>query len=508
MQLFELSLIIAIFLALMYRIMPKERAPVWSQYFPVLALFLMALHLYLEGYLWTMTLVYVITGYLFITAVYRFARGPRKHDQTGHRANKALTILKIVSVLILFAIALLPVIFFPVLKLPDPTGPYAIGTRYSVFIDEDRPDPFTGDPGDFRSVSIQAWYPAKVNGKSPFQPYMSQEATRCWAQTWGLKPSFVLGHFSSVKTHAIQDAGVSVEGKPYPVILFSSSGIMSYNTALLEELASHGYVVFNIGHPHWFPYYFDGNGGIRCTGIDDEYYDRLWEEENLEEVNEIKEKLTVAKRPEEKAELQRLLNENMPLEVHDIRLWAEDLDFVLGEVEKLNNEDPSFLNMLNLSHVGVIGFSKGGVSAAQFCISDTRCKAGINLGGFMFGDATEKNIRQPFMFMENIEPWCVDCLPICDHIYSKVENRAYMLQIEDATHFNFTDLSLGGPFLKLIGLIGSIDGNRFIKIQNEYVLAFFDKYLYGKVSPLLDSEPSHYTEVKFKSRDQNPLQFQ
>ena len=42
---------------------------------------------------------------------------------------------------------------------------------------------------------------------------------------------------------------------------------------------------------------------------------------------------------------------------------------------------------------------------------------------------------------------------------------------------NFSDWSLAGGFLKLVGLVGPIDGHRFVELQNRYVLAFFDRHL-------------------------------
>lgn len=45
--------------------------------------------------------------------------------------------------------------------------------------------------------------------------------------------------------------------------------------------------------------------------------------------------------------------------------------------------------------------------------------------------------------------------------------------------------------------IGPINGERFLKIQNDYVLAFFNKYLKGELSDLLNDSTRKYEEVIF-----------
>ena len=45
---------------------------------------------------------------------------------------------------------------------------------------------------------------------------------------------------------------------------------------------------------------------------------------------------------------------------------------------------------------------------------------------------------------------------------------------------------------------GKIDGNLMVKIRNDYVLSFFDKYLKEKDALLLKQNP--YNEVIYKNR--------
>jgi predicted dienelactone hydrolase len=271
---------------------------------------------------------------------------------------------------------------------------------------------------------------------------------------------------------------------------------------MAEDLASNGYVVFCIGHPHWCEYYYDADGGIIFWNKEtDKYNKKMWDEENSEIVEQTKEQLTRATTVKDKLALQRKLNENMPVEISDIRLWTEDIGFIIDELEKMNLSSELFKGKLDLKSIGVIGYSKGGAAAGQVCLTEKRCKAGINLSGFMFGDIGEKELAVPFMVIESVESWCKDCLPINDLLFHTSKSSIYMVQINDATHGNFSDVSAWGEYLSnREGVLGSIDGRKFLKIQDDYVLQFFNKYLKGLPAFLLDGPSEDYPEVKFKSR--------
>jgi predicted dienelactone hydrolase len=388
------------------------------------------------------------------------------------------------------------------LELPNPTGPYAIGTRFFLFKDENRPDQYSSDPSDFREISVQVWYPAEAGANETPKNFGNKETAEFMVNVGLFIPSYV-DEVALRPSHSFLNAEMAREEPSYPVILYSASGVMDANILLAEELASHGYVVFCIGHPHWCEYYFDVSGEVFFRDKEnDEHNKRMWEEENSEIVNKTKEQLTSATTVEEKLALQRKLNDSMPLEVSDVRLWVEDIGFLIDELEKMNLSSQTFEGKLDLNSIGIIGYSKGGAAAGQACITEKRCKAGINLSGFMFGDIGEKRLTVPFMVIEGVEPWCEDCLPINDLLFHTSKSSIYMVQVHGATHGNFTDLSTFREYLTndFQGVLGPIDGRRFLSIQSDYVLQFFNKHLKGLPAPLLDGPPRDHPEVKFKSR--------
>ncbi len=56
------------------------------------------------------------------------------------------------------------------------------------------------------------------------------------------------------------------------------------------------------------------------------------------------------------------------------------------------------------------------------------------------------------------------------------------------------------PALKLLKLLGPIDGRRGLHISSAYVLAFFDTTLRHKESPLLQGSSTDFPEAKFEVR--------
>jgi dienelactone hydrolase len=382
-----------------------------------------------------------------------------------------------------------------------PTGSYSIGTRYLTFSDSSRYDMNSKDSSHYRKLSIRTWYPAEVDDGNTFEKFNHRATAEFWVNN-GLFVSSFVNKVATQPSHSILNAPLSKVKSSYPVVFYSASGVLDANIFMAEELASHGYVVLCIGHPHWCAYYFDSDGKVLFRDEEKDFYNKkMWEEENSEVVRDIKEKLTLAKTVDEKLAFQLNLNQQMPLEIKDIHLWVEDYGFIIDQLEKMNQSDRLFRHGLNLQQAGVMGYSKGGAAAGQACLVENRIKAGVNLSGFMFGDIGEKDLSVPFMVIEGIEPWCKDCPPINDLLYHLSKSSIYMVQIDGALHGNFCDLSAFKEFLTadFQGLLGTIDGRRFLEIQNEFVRQFFDRYLQGLQAPLLESKAVKYPEVVFKS---------
>ncbi len=497
MRLFEILILIALLLSLMNLFFLKKRLGWIHIQYGIMVLIVLC-HILFEGTRWQMLPIYVFAGFIFIISIIIAFSDSNKQIRKDSLIKKILRFSGIfVILLLLIFVSILPNVI-PVFKLPKPSGPFAVGTTTFFFNDTARLDTYLPETNKYREVSVRVWYPASIQKNEKRLSYMQADEARFMSEHMKL-PSFFLSHFKRVKTNTYYDSA-PLEGQ-YPIILYSPSGSLVENTSLFQELASNAYIVFSVGHPYWNAFYYDAHGHPTPFNGDNEYYQAIWDEENSSDVIAIKWEITTAQSLDQKREAQNKLNNYMHREIADIRKWAEDLSFLLDEFNLRKEAGEQLFKNLNTGSVGVIGFSKGGASAGQFCVTDERCTAGINLSGFMFGDAVNNNFKRPFMIMESVEEDCPKCTPICDVLYENAENDAYMVRINGANHGNFTDFSL--VFNNFVGLkessIGSINGHRFLQIQNHYVLSFLNQYLKGESSHLLNESELEYPEVIFKT---------
>lgn len=135
----------------------------------------------------------------------------------------------------------------PTLELPPPSGPFGVGTS-TLQWDTGRPELLTADPGDTRVLVAQLWYPTEAEGVG--RPYLESPAVAdAVAARVGL-PGFLLDGVHRGTTNAVADAPRATGA--FPLVLFSPGlgGVRTQNSAWAEDLASHGYVVAAIDHPH------------------------------------------------------------------------------------------------------------------------------------------------------------------------------------------------------------------------------------------------------------------
>ena len=141
-------------------------------------------------------------------------------------------------------------------------------------------------------------------------------------------------------------------------------------TTLVEDLASHGYVVVGFDAPYrsFVVVFPDGR--------------------------------VIARAPQNSADLvSGSLQEQLADQL--AQAWSADMGFALDQLERLNASDPSgrFLGRLDMQWVGVFGHSLGGATALQFCHDDSRCKAGIDVDGAPLGCIVADGVTQPFLFL-------------------------------------------------------------------------------------------------------------
>jgi predicted dienelactone hydrolase len=479
-----------------------SKRPGWLRFLPAIPAIVMVFQVLVEGYRWQMVPAYALSVILFLAGLPTMIRGQRT-AATPRRVSKALAIIGSFIGLAIVWVTVELCVQVPVFSMPVPSGPYAVGTRTFLLVDESRIDNDSPISNGYRTMSIQAWYPAELTGEEERIPYLQSDIRNEMEELDG-PPVWFLGYQDLIRTYAHWEARIAETDEQFPVILYSPSGNASLHKILFEELASQGYVVVSISHPHWSNVLFDDQGEIIPQGGVGERYQAWFQEENTSAAQEAKAQILGGDIIGVLEQAQIALNQARPIAISELRQWSEDVGFVLDQLAEMNLPGSFFDGQIDLSRTGVMGFSLGGANAGQFCVTDSRCRVGINIDGFMFGDILDRNLRVPFMFIHSdnpeVKPGLAGAL-----FYKWAENSAYIVQITGAVHGDLgAPAPTGRPVILQLGLsFGQFpDGAYLAQIMNDYILAFFDKHLLHKPAPLLDG-PSPYPEVMFMEKDGN-----
>src|SRR5262249_43156550 len=142
------------------------------------------------------------------------------------------------------------------LTLPVPAGRYPVGTVSVELIDRARANPWAASP-PYRELMASIWYPAMDTRRYPAAPQMLPGAAAHFgspgaaaAQLYNVPPGSV--DWAATLTSGHEGAPVARHRAPFPVVLYSP-GLgepRTWETTLVQDLASRGYVVVTIDHTY------------------------------------------------------------------------------------------------------------------------------------------------------------------------------------------------------------------------------------------------------------------
>ena len=374
-------------------------------------------------------------------------------------------------------------------SLPSPTGKYKVGRMSIELTDQNRLEAYSTEKEDKkRELVIWIWYPAEPLTDSKRANYLPDK----WSEAdyvYGVK----LGT-TGFECHSFENAPVASLQSIYPVIIFSQSGfsVLSYS-AIIEEMASHGYVIVGINHTYDAPITVFSDGRVIPASP-----------QFMEGVN------SRAGSMEEAFQFRAA--------VADYK--TADIQFVVDQLENINKGSGVLAGRLDVTGIGVFGHSLGGNAALDFCRKNNHCKVAINLDGANWNEVGKVGLKKPAMiiaaehpefslpcdemvtakFFPSIE-WCEEERLLITQGWQIIVDQAtpgYVLTILGAKHLNFadiqfTDLPPDSPFQVVMS---AAKPELIWRITCDYLLAMFDTYLRAKTtSPLLDGSQKPYSEV-------------
>ncbi|MFG2844761.1 alpha/beta hydrolase family protein [Kitasatospora sp. NPDC048296] len=381
--------------------------------------------------------------------------------------------------------------------LPRPTGPYPIGTTTLQLTDEDREFPLK--PGKPRELMISFWYPtARPATGADRARYMEPAAAAHFgsAGSVGQKDyGFEAGRtdWAGIRTHARADAPALPGGKR-PVVLYSPGlgDPRTWGTALVEDLASRGYVVVTIDHT-WEASEVQFPNGDLATSVFPELLDK----------------------PD--LDMGQVLRTTVQTRVDDTR-------FVLDQLAGLRRDrslPAGLADSLDLDRIGMVGHSGGGSTALQTMHDDPRIAAGINLDGQLHFpgpdghtgvfplSVAQDGLDRPFLLMgtRNADSGSYHQQPGWDALWQHSTGWHADLTMEGSRHGSYTDAQSLLPQLarqgaispeKLAEDVGDIRPDRAELATRSYVASFLDRWLRGHDDHLLDGPSARFPEMTYE----------
>lgn len=351
----------------------------------------------------------------------------------------------------------------------DPTarGPYQVGVRTYVFVDDSR---WTDSPAGGRRVLTEVWYPAFDSAVD-----WPRDVPRTFFNGWDDE---ILGIFKTigvpqaeidnfdVPRDVARDAPLYPWGGPFPLVLLSHgfAGIRFQDFTLCEYLASHGYIVVAPDHTKnaFVAAFPEGPVIFNPLATPWSYAHRL-----------------------------------------------KDLSFLIDVFTDLNAADPEkfWTDRVDLSRIGAIGHSFGGTTVLQETKRDARIGAAVDMASFMFPFLPD-GFDTPLMFMIGSEDRTMgDTEPLIRVNFAQSPAPKYFLEFFDGGHYTFTDGCILIPTF-----FGEGDGCGYerrqdtnepfhfiehdlaFEIINRYVTAFFGLHLKGQDEMAAYLGENHYPD--------------
>lgn len=347
------------------------------------------------------------------------------------------------------------------IQLPQPTGSYNVGVSAHFLKDTSRHH----NNGKSRPLLVYIYYPS-VEIQKEYPPYLSGTMhlyKEKIIHTYNLLPED-LEYLDEIRDWAMPDVPIDAESSPFPVLFFSPGFFMAAQlySSLIEEMASHGYVVVAINHtdacwPVMFP---DGSSPVILPELANVFSNK----------------------------------ERSCIQTFDMtqETWIKDIEFVLSW---LRNQP--LIKSLDLSAMGIFGHSFGGSTATAASRQYNDFKAMANLDGMLFGPNWDKPFETPSLFVVaekqltpeealnaglTIEQFDSLLARRSKKVFDQLKDNSFYVTVKNADHATFVDSKLiKSPISK-----NECNHLRGIEITRTLLVAFFDMYLKGVPANMLE----------------------
>ncbi len=334
--------------------------------------------------------------------------------------------------------------------LLKPTGQYKVGTVTYEWTDDTREIKYNSLLEEKRTIIVQIWYPALIDSNSVSASYnaISQD-------------------YRNVESHSYARARFNDKISISNLILVSPGrGTERFlYTTLIEDLASHGFVVASVDMPE-IGYTIYGDGFI------------------LKPSNEFQTPQGMMAGPYEKVD---------SFYERPTAMGFNDLEFAIRKISELNDNDPNnrFTSRINTKNIGIFGHSLGGRIAGELTARNKNIKAYISMEGIPPRDVRYEgkiNIPIAMLCSSGTLPYALE------NYNSLIENRSnivYMIELPEFGHNSVTD----NPFIYPDNFKYAINPEVGLILTRRIVRNYIKSQLHG--GNIFNSDLDDIKEIKF-----------
>jgi predicted dienelactone hydrolase len=315
-------------------------------------------------------------------------------------------------------------------------------------------------------------------------------------------------YIRNVKTNIYNNAPMKSSNTKYPVVIYSPGFSCGRDTSIftLQKVVEEGYIVITVGHIYETDFTIMPNGEVI---------------EMLKELKNISSNSLDA--------WKRLIN-----------IRKQDIIFLINELDSINKYDESLNNKLDISSIGVIGFSLSSQACFEAAAEDSRIKAVVLFEGCLHNSTVSERVKAgeksytPHLLIkrhasshklrvdecyswykdmedreeaekrvkESIEQSCIITKTQKD-LYEYVKGYKSFVKLNHSKHMTFSDMPMleNREYEECLG--GQLSINRAYKIISEVTFRFFNEFLIGNTNEyqkFINSE-NNYPELKKINED-------
>lgn len=339
-------------------------------------------------------------------------------------------------------------------ELPRLSGTFLTGSTSCYLTDNSRTSHLAAHTTG-RTIFTKIWYPAEDS------PDSDNRRERLWHELQNEEAvpkvmKLLLRRTTRIATNSyIQPAFLNKIIRPN--ILIYNHGLISFaaeNTYLMEDLASHGFIVISIQHSAQL--------------------EELQSLQKSQSQDERKFQAAIQKRirqttGSERAQLSKQYYESAANTNKIVSARAQDIDFVLKNIKIIMKSIPNSDNCSpSVETVGLIGLSLGGAVATEFAKYDNRAKFVVNIDGGIYGTRLGQPITTLYLMMYS------HANDGCNELSLFAEDPGFIRnsKIENTKHLNFHDISMIYPVFRWLGITGKAEPLDAIRLRNNHIIEF------------------------------------